>query len=324
MRTQEELLQLINTTLERIDLDGKPTKLYAPIRYVLSIGGKRIRPVLCLMACELFEEKAEEALQPAIALEVFHNFTLLHDDIMDKALKRRNNDCVHIKWDENVAILSGDAMQILAYDIFCQLPKESLKDCLSVFSKTALEVCEGQQYDMDFETQETVDIEDYLKMIRLKTAVLLAASLKIGATIGGASLEDAERLYRFGIETGFAFQLKDDLLDVYGDSGTFGKNIGGDIVCNKKTFLLIEAFRRADETTAADLRRWLNATHFDPAEKIRAVTEIYDRLNVQQACLAEIEKHQKTAFAVLEQIAVPPDRKKNLYDLACELMDRKN
>ena len=274
MRKQNELLELINISLDQVNLEKKPTKLYAPIRYVLSIGGKRIRPVLCLMACELYDEKLEKAIQPALALEIFHNFTLLHDDIMDKAVKRRNMDCVHIKWDENVAILSGDAMQILSYQILNQISEDYHKDCLALFTKTAIEVCEGQQYDMDFETQEVVTIEEYMDMIRLKTAVLLAASLKMGAIIGGASHKDAELLYQFGIETGFAFQLKDDFLDVYGDTATFGKKIGGDIICNKKTFLLIQAMNKADQSfIGQSFTFWLNKTDFIPEEKIKAITE---------------------------------------------------
>jgi len=323
MRTQDELLKLINTALNQVDLQKKPVKLYDPIHYVLSIGGKRLRPILCLMACELYDESIEKALQPALALEIFHNFTLLHDDIMDKAEKRRNMDCVHIKWNENVAILSGDAMQLLSYQILNQLPEKQLKNCLSIFTKTAIEVCEGQQYDMDFETQETVDLKEYMEMIRLKTAVLLAASLKMGAIIGGASEEDADHLYQFGIETGFAFQLKDDLLDVYGDTKTFGKKIGGDILCNKKTFLLIQALNKADQATLKKLRYWIEKTDFIPEEKIKAVVEIYDQLNIKDICLCEMEKHQKMAFESLNKISVPEARKKALTELANELMDRK-
>jgi len=323
MRTQNELLKLINISLDRIDLDKKPAKLYNPIRYVLSIGGKRIRPVLCLMACQLYDEQIEKAIQPALALEIFHNFTLLHDDIMDKAEKRRNMDCVHIKWDENVAILSGDAMQILSYQILDQVPEKYLKDCLSIFTQTAIEVCEGQQFDMDFETQETVTLEEYMKMIRLKTAVLLAASLKTGAIIGGASAKEADQLYDFGIETGLAFQLKDDLLDVYGDPATFGKKIGGDILCNKKTFLLINALNKADKDSLEQLSQWLIKTDYQPEEKIKAITDIFNKLHIKELCVAEIEKHQKKAFESLNKIAVPEARKASLIELANELMDRK-
>jgi len=323
MRTQKELLDLINIALEQVDLDKKPTKLYDPIRYVLSIGGKRIRPVLCLMACELFDDHIENAIKPALALEIFHNFTLLHDDIMDNAEKRRNMECVHIKWDENVAILSGDAMQLLSYQILNQIPENHLKECLELFTKTAIEVCEGQQFDMDFETQDEVLIEEYMQMIHLKTAVLLATSLKMGAIIGGASKKEADLLYSFGIETGLAFQLKDDLLDVYGDALTFGKKIGGDIVCNKKTFLLIHALNKADQETLEKLHAWLKQDDFVPEEKIKAVTEIYNQLGIKDLCLKEIEKHQELAFETLRNIDVSDTQKKSLAELANELMDRK-
>ena len=323
MRTQNELIKLINIALEQVNLDKKPAKLYDPIRYVLSLGGKRIRPVLCLMACELYDDQIEKAIQPALALEIFHNFTLLHDDIMDKAEKRRNMDCVHIKWNENVAILSGDAMQILSYQILDQLPEEHLKVCLALFTKTAIEVCEGQQLDMDFETQEKVTIKEYMEMIRLKTAVLLAASLKMGAIIGGATSKEAELLYQFGIETGFAFQLKDDLLDVYGDTATFGKKIGGDILCNKKTFLLMQVLNNADKATLDNLNYWLKKTDFNHEEKIEAITHIYNQLGVKEICLNEMKKHQKLAFESLNKISISDARKASLTDLANELMDRK-
>ena len=322
MRTQKELLDLINIALEQVDLDKKPTKLYNPIRYVLSIGGKRIRPVLCLMACELFDDHIENAIKPALALEIFHNFTLLHDDIMDNAEKRRNEECVHIKWDENVAILSGDAMQLLSYQILNQIPEKHLKECLELFTKTAIEVCEGQQFDMDFETQDEVLIEEYMQMIHLKTAVLLATSLKMGAIIGGASKEEADLLYNFGIETGLAFQLKDDLLDVYGDALTFGKKIGGDIISNKKTFLLIHALKKADQVTLEKLHFWLKKDTFIPEEKIKAITEIFNQLGIKDLCLEEIERHQKLAFETLRKIDVSDTRKKSLAELANELMDR--
>jgi len=323
MRTPDELLELINIALDQVDLNKKPAKLYNPIRYVLSIGGKRIRPVLCLMACELYDDRLEKAVQPALALEIFHNFTLLHDDIMDKAEKRRNKDCVHIRWDENVAILSGDAMQLLSYQILNQLPEKHLKECLTLFTRTAIEVCEGQQFDMDFETQDHVDIEDYLEMIRLKTAVLIATSLKMGAILGGASKKEADLLYQFGLETGLAFQLKDDLLDVYGDPLTFGKKIGGDILCNKKTFLLIHALEKADKATFEKLQSWLEKTDFVHEEKIKAVTDIFNQLGIKEICIQEIEKHQKLAFEYLNKIVVPDIRKEPLAKLANELMDRK-
>jgi len=322
MRTPDELLKLINRAIEQIDLEKAPARLYEPIRYVLSIGGKRLRPVLCLMAYELYDDKIEKAIKAAIALEIFHNFTLLHDDIMDKAEKRRNMDCVHIKWNENVAILSGDAMQILAYQVLNELPEKYLKDCLTLFSQTAIEVCEGQQFDMDFETQDRVTVGEYLNMIRLKTAVLIAGSLKMGGLIGGASEKEADLLYEFGIELGLAFQLNDDLLDVYGDSLTFGKKIGGDILDNKKTYLLIKALDNADPKTSEQLHCWLNKKDFVPEDKITAITEIYNQLGIKELCLLEIERHQKLAFESLNKISVSDIKKEPLVRLANKLMDR--
>ncbi|HET9569840.1 MAG TPA: polyprenyl synthetase family protein [Bacteroidales bacterium] len=322
MKTSDELLKLFNQALDELPLDKAPSKLYDPIRYVLSMGGKRIRPTMCLMACELFSDEPDKALIPALALEVFHNFTLLHDDIMDKAPTRRNMDCVHIKWDENVAILSGDAMQILAYQILGTAPIEYVKACLPLFSQTAIEVCEGQQFDMDFETQPSVSVAEYMNMIRLKTAVLLAASLKMGAIAGGANSKDADLLYDFGLSTGLAFQLKDDLLDVYGCSETFGKRIGGDIACNKKTFMLINALDKADPATRATLDSWLSDNNRPEELKITAVTNIYNKLNIKELCILEMEKHQKKAFEALAQVSVPESRKANLIQLANELTDR--
>jgi geranylgeranyl diphosphate synthase, type II len=322
MRTLEAILDMVNQALIQIDLKKSPSRLYEPIQYVLSMGGKRIRPVMCLMACELFDDHIEKAIQPALALEIFHNFTLLHDDIMDKAEKRRNKDCVHIKWNENVAILSGDAMQILSYQVLSQLPVEQLKEGLELFSQTAIEVCEGQQFDMDFETCDRVSVDEYLNMTRLKTAVLLAASLKMGAIVGGASPKDASLLYQFGISTGLAFQLKDDLLDVYGDAQTFGKKIGGDILCNKKTFLLINALEKADPATKSTIQSWLDKTAFSPCEKIAAVTNIYNHLGIKELCILEIEKHQNKAFESLNKVSVSDNRKTILVQLVNELMDR--
>lgn len=322
MNTSDELLTLFNQALDELPLDKTPSRLYDPIRYVLSMGGKRIRPTMCLMACELFSAEPAKAMIPALALEVFHNFTLLHDDIMDKAPTRRGMDCVHIKWDENVAILSGDAMQILSYQILGKASAEHLKQCLPLFSQTAIEVCEGQQFDMDFENQDVVTVAEYMNMIRLKTAVLLAASLKMGAIAGGASTKDADLLWDFGLSTGLAFQLKDDLLDVYGCPETFGKRIGGDIACNKRTFMLINALDKADPVTRAELDRWLSDTTPDESEKISAVTEIYNRLNIKELCILEMEKHQKKAFEALAQVSVPESRKAHLIQLANELTDR--
>ena len=248
MYSFEQILQIVESHIERIKYNRRPQSLYLPVQYILSLGGKRIRPALMLMACNLYSEVVEKALQPAIGMEIFHNFTLLHDDLMDEADKRRNQLTVHKKWNANTAILSGDAMLILAYQLIGDTELPLLKNILEVFTATALEICEGQQYDMDFEQRVEVSEEEYIEMIRLKTAVLIACCLKSGALIGGASLVDANKLYQSGIYTGLAFQLQDDLLDTFGDSQTFGKNIGGDILCNKKTFLHIQMMKRASDT----------------------------------------------------------------------------
>jgi len=322
MRTHRELLERIESALNALPLNLQPERLYDPIQYVLTMGGKRIRPAMCLMACELFDEEIDKALKAALALEIFHNFTLLHDDIMDKAPTRRNRDCVHVKWNENVAILSGDAMQILAYKVLGEASPAYLLKALPIFTKTAIEVCEGQQFDMDFEQRCNVTTAEYLSMIRLKTAVLIAASLQMGALAGGASDYDAELLYQFGIDTGLAFQLKDDLLDVYGDSESFGKQIGGDILCNKKTFLLTTALTQADPATHSELMDWLNDTKSPSIRKIKGVTNIFNKLGIKEQCMAEIEKHQQMALDSLQQVTVPGDRKAVLIQLTHELTDR--
>ena len=254
MRTFEEICRTIEEALARLTFDQPPRSLFDPITYTLSLGGKRIRPALALMACDLFGGKNEDVLQPALGLEVFHNFTLLHDDLMDEADRRRDKPTVHKLWNPNVAILSGDAMLICAYQL---VAKANDKAILELFSRTALEICAGQQYDMEFESRSDVTEEEYLEMIRLKTAVLLACALKVGAMIGGASAADADALYDYGIHIGLAFQLQDDLLDVYGDPKTFGKNIGGDILCNKKTFLLISALSAASEEQRQVMEDWM-------------------------------------------------------------------
>lgn len=320
--TPRELLNIINNALEAIQLEKQPHRLYEPIRYTLEMGGKRIRPVMCLMACELFGKDAEQALPAALALELFHNFTLLHDDIMDKAEKRRNRDCVHIKWNDNVAILSGDAMQIMAMDLLRGLPDRIFRESVALFNRTALDVCEGQQFDMDFEGQDHVCEADYLNMIRLKTGVLLAASLKLGALAAGASAHDAEHLYNMGLHIGIAFQLQDDLLDVYGDTDTFGKNIGGDITANKKTYLLIMAQKKADPATRSELAHWLADTQADPCKKIAAVTAIYNRTHAREACQQVMESHYQLALKQLEAVSVPDARKVPLLRLAAGLMNR--
>ncbi|MBP7151146.1 MAG: polyprenyl synthetase family protein [Paludibacteraceae bacterium] len=316
-----EIIQIINAELNKLDWDKKPEGLYRPIAYVLSLGGKRIRPSLVLMACNLFSDEVESAIAPALGIEIFHNFTLLHDDIMDKAELRRGHPTVHKKWDENTAILSGDLMQIAAYQLISQTKESNLKNVLDVFSRTAAEVCEGQQYDMDFEDRENVSPEEYLEMIRLKTAVLLGASLKIGAIVGNASNRNANLLYDFGINLGMAFQLKDDLLDVYGDE-QFGKEIGGDIVANKKTYLLISAQKLAEGTDAKELNKWLK-TDGENKEKVKVITTLYNRLGVKNICENKMQEYFEKSIDCLNQVSVEEDKKKELRLLAEQLMFRK-
>ena len=321
MKTLEEIQALLARAVEQVELEREPQGLYAPVRYTLSLGGKRVRPALVLLACNLFADDVMPAVPPALGLEIFHNFTLLHDDIMDKADVRRGHPTVHRKWDENTAILSGDAMQMVACRYMCQAPAHDLPRVLDAFTRMALEICEGQQYDMEFERRMEVTAEEYLEMIRLKTAVLLATALRIGAWIGGAGDGDADRLYDFGINLGLAFQLKDDLLDVYGDERTFGKKIGGDISCNKKTYLLIQARRLATGDDAAELARWL-ATDVPSHGKIEAVTALYDRLGVRRICEDKMEQYYRQAVASLDNVSVSDDKKQELRKLAGKLMLR--
>ena len=323
MNASDVLLKHVNQALAQLDLSKQPARLYEPIQYVLSMGGKRLRPTICLMACELFTDQFMRAIKPALALEIFHNFTLLHDDIMDKAPTRRNLDCVHIKWDENVAILSGDAMQILAYQVFGESPSDMLTKGLPLFSQTAIEDCEVQQFDMDFESTCNVSLDEYRNMIRLKTAVLIAASLKLGALAGGASDSDADLLYDFGIDIGLAFQLKDDLLDVYGNPNTFGKRIGGDIVCNKKTFLLINALEKASPADRAELENWISGKKTaSEAEKIETFTNLFNQYHIKEVCIDEMDRLQHKALETLARVSVPNARKQELIRFANELIDR--
>ena len=317
-----ELLERINSHIAGLQFTRTPQGLYAPVTYVLSMGGKRIRPVLMLMAYNLYQEDIDRIFNPATGIEVYHNYTLLHDDLMDRADRRRGKETVHKVWGDNAAILSGDAMLVLAYQFMAQCPVEYLKEVLDIFSQTALEICEGQQLDMEFEHRKDVKEEEYLEMIRLKTSVLLAASLKIGALLGGASSEDAERLYDFGMNLGVAFQLKDDLLDVYGDAVIFGKNIGGDILCNKKTYMLIKAFEHADKNQLIRLNAWVGAVSFNPEEKIAAVTELYNQIGIKELCEKKMEKYCERAMESLMAVKVADKKKEELKNLMANLMHR--
>ncbi|MGP1536293.1 polyprenyl synthetase family protein [Bacteroides heparinolyticus] len=316
------LLERINAHISALQFTRTPQGLYTPIAYVLSMGGKRIRPVLMLMAYNLYREDITRIFAPATGIEVYHNYTLLHDDLMDRADRRRGKDTVHRVWGDNTAILSGDAMLVMAYQFMAQCPEENLKEVMELFSRTALEICEGQQLDMEFERRKDVTEEEYLEMIRLKTSVLLAASLKIGALLGGASVEDAEYLYDFGMNLGVAFQLKDDFLDVYGDAAVFGKNIGGDILCNKKTYMLIKAFEHADDEQCRQLNAWVDAISFSPAEKIAAVTDLYNKIGVRELCEQKMKEYSERAMKSLAAVKVTDEKKKELELLMTELMHR--
>lgn len=322
MFAASELLEKFNTHISGLQFTRTPQGLYAPVEYVLSMGGKRIRPVLMLMAYNLFKDDVESIYSPATGIEVYHNYTLLHDDLMDRADKRRGKETVHKVWNDNTAILSGDAMLVLAYQFMAECPAAYLKKVMELFSQAALEICEGQQMDMDFEQRNDVTAEEYLEMIRLKTAVLLAASLNIGARLGDASELNAGFLNDFGTYMGVAFQLQDDLLDVYGNPKVFGKNIGGDILCNKKTYMLIMALEHANEEQKAQLNNWINAKEFNPAEKIAAVTELYDRIGVKAICENKIMEYSSSAMDCLKAVDVAEEKKEELKKIIENLMHR--
>lgn len=319
----KQLLDKVNAYLKQMPYARPPMGLYEPIAYELELGGKRIRPVLMLMAYNLYREDVESILPQAAGLETYHNHTLLHDDVMDHADMRRGKPTVHTVWDENTAILSGDAMLILAYRLMAQCPAEKLPQVLGIFTETTMEICEGQQWDMEFETRLDVKVDEYVEMIRLKTSVLLAAALQIGACLAGAPAEDAQKLYDFGVKMGLAFQLQDDWLDVYGNPEVFGKNIGGDILCNKKTYMLITALQLADDAQRAELQRWLTATTYDPAEKIAAVTGLYNKVGAARRCEELVEAYYTEGLAVLDSVALPEERKQVLKEFVCSLMNRK-
>ena len=312
MLTATEIQEKVNAYIASLPYERKPKSLYDPIEYVLAAGGKRIRPSFVLMAYNLFHDDVDRILPVATALETYHNYTLLHDDLMDKADMRRGRPTVHKKWDDNTAILSGDTMLVLAYEHLAKCDTEYLKPALDLFTETALEVSEGQQFDMEFETRNDVAEEEYIEMIRLKTSVLLACALKMGAVVAGASDADANALYAFGEKVGLAFQLQDDLLDVYGDPKVFGKAIGGDITSNKKTYMLINAMLRADEKQAAELKKWISAEHFDKAEKIKAVTDIYNNIGIRELCEKKINDYFEQARLSLQKVNLPDEKKTQL------------
>ena len=292
----------INHEIAKLNWEREPKGLYAPIAYTMAAGGKRVRPQLAMIACGIFGGNEQEVAPAAMALEVFHNFTLLHDDVMDKAEVRRGRPTVHIQWNENTAILSGDQMMIEAYKLLAEVPADKLHKVLRLFNKMATEICEGQQYDVDFESQEHVTIEEYLKMIRLKTSVLLATALQIGSYLAGANEAQQEALYQFGINVGLAFQIQDDILDVWGDPKTFGKAVGGDISCNKKTYVYLTAQKLADDELTEELHQWYGSVLDDNTEKIAAVKGIFEQLNVRAACEAVVQDYTQKALQILDTL----------------------
>ena len=320
----EELLVKVNDFLDNLKYDRKPSGLYDPVKYVLSMGGKRIRPVLMLLSYGLFKDDVESVLMPACALETYHNYTWLHDDLMDNADMRRGHETVHRKWDANTAILSGDSMLVLAYERMAKCNPVYLSDVLHTFTETALEIGEGQQYDMEFETRNDVTEDEYIEMIRLKTSVLLACAQKIGAILAGASKQDQDNLYKFGEQIGLAFQLQDDYLDVYGDPKVFGKKVGGDIICNKKTYMLINAYNRADAEQRRELQHWMEAETFNSDEKVAAVTAIYNKVGVDKLAIEKIAYYFEESKKYLDAVQVSDERKAELRLYAQKMMHRKN
>ena len=317
-----DILTLVNNYLDNIPYTRKPETLYEPIRYVLSLGGKRIRPVLMLMSYNLYKDDADTILPTACGLETYHNYTLLHDDLMDNADMRRGHATVHKKWDANTAILSGDSMLVLSYQRIAQCAPQYLPQILDLFTTTALEIGEGQQYDMEFETRDDVCESEYIEMIRLKTSVLLACAMKMGAIQAGASPADQDALYRYGESLGLAFQLQDDYLDVYGDPSVFGKNIGGDITSNKKTFMLINALLRAEGQDKAELEAWIARKDFDRQEKVDAVTHLYTKLGIDRLARERIEYYTREALSFLDAVDTPDERKAELREYTMMMMRR--
>lgn len=322
MQSLSHFQQLIEKGLNDLKLGGNPKELYDPIRYMLNIGGKRLRPALCLMSHQLFGGDPEKIIGPALGIEVFHNFTLLHDDIMDKAPLRRSQQTVHEKWNTDIAILSGDTMFVQSCQLIAQTETQYLSQVLAVFFKTAIEVCEGQQLDMNFESLSDVTHDEYIEMIALKTAVLIGCSLSIGAITAGAIQQDIDHLYNFGKKLGIAFQLHDDILDVYGDAEKFGKQVGGDIIANKKTFLLISAKEQAQGKKAEELHSLITAKTFDAQEKVKSVMAIFDSLSIRQQAEKKMEFFFSQAMDHLDQLSVSPESKKPLIDFAEKLMKR--
>lgn len=322
MQTIKDLQSIVNAELQKKKYEEEPVALFEPMSYALSVGGKRLRPVMVLLAAQMYGGDLDDALSSAIGLEIFHNFTLLHDDVMDKAALRRGKPTVHKKWSENVAILSGDAMSIKAYQYIVSCKEKYVSEVLQVFNDTALEVCKGQQLDMEFEERDEVSIQDYLQMIRYKTAVLFACSLKMGGILAEADKQEQQKLYDLGINLGMAFQLQDDYLDVYGDVATFGKNIGGDILAKKKTYLLIQALKNADVKERNELLHILNDENVDAHQKIEEVTALYNRLNVKRVTQEAIAVYLENGEKNLASLKVEENKKQELKGLIAKLVNR--
>ena len=324
MYTSEELLKKVNEALDNVVYDRQPASLYDPIKYVLSIGGKRVRPVLTMLSYNLYKDDPLSIMPQAIGLETYHNFTLLHDDLMDHADMRRGHETVHKKWDANRAILSGDTMLLQAFERVEDCDPAKLPAVFKVFIQTTLEIGEGQQLDVEFETRNDVTEDEYIEMIRLKTSVFLACACKVGSIMADAPAEDIENMYKFGEKLGLAFQLQDDLLDVYGDPAVFGKNIGGDITSNKKTYMLINAVNRANPAQREQLMKWIDAKEFDRNEKVKAVTELYNEIGIRELCEQKIEEYYQKSLVYLAKVNLPEERKAELKAYAAEMMKRQS
>jgi len=323
MQSIQDYQKAFETYLKQFEIAKEPRSLYAPVNYILALGGKRLRPVLTLMTSEIFGGDYQKALPAALSIEVFHNFSLVHDDIMDNAPLRRGKETVHMKWDLNTGVLSGDAMLILAYQLFENYQPETFHKLVKLFSKTALEVCEGQQYDIDFETKDDVDFEGYLKMIEYKTAVLVATAMKMGAIIANASKDDQEKIYEFGKNLGIAFQLQDDYLDAFGDPLTFGKQLGGDIIENKKTILYLKTLELSNKENKLELQHLYSINAQDNSDKIEAVKQIFTSTGAVNETQKEIKKFTDKAFSILEDLSIASDKKEILKRFGEQLMNRK-
>ena len=324
MYTSEDLLKKVNEALENVVYDRKPASLYDPIKYVLSIGGKRVRPVLTMLAYNLYKDDPLSIMSQALGLETYPNFTLLHDDLMDHADMRRGHETVHKKWDANRAILSGDTMLLQAFERVEDCDPAKLPAVFKVFIQTTLEIGEGQQLDVEFEKRNDVTEDEYIEMIRLKTSVLLACACMVGAIMADAPAEDIENMYKFGEKLGLAFQLQDDLLDVYGDPAVFGKNIGGDITSNKKTYMLINAFNRATPAQRDELTKWVELKEFDRNEKVAAVTNLYNEIGIRKLCEQKIEQFYQESLVYLAKVSVSDERKAEIKAYAAEMMKRQS